>query len=90
MKAMRDLQFARKFLANVLRCDAVQFYTSLENVAQDSQTPIWSRGPQSEAHQEEASIDEMVRAVEKLVETAVKEDADELIGSDGGPRSWTA
>ena len=47
MKAMRDLQFARKLLANVLRCDAVQFYTRLENVAQDSQTPIWSRGPQS-------------------------------------------
>ena len=47
MKAMRDLQSARKLLANVLRCDAVQFYTRLENVAQDSQTPIWSRGPQS-------------------------------------------
>ena len=54
----------------------MQFYTRLENVAQDLQTPI----------------DEMVRAVtrvkycvEKLVETAVKEDADDLIGSDGGP-----
>ena len=47
MKAMRDLRSARKLLANVLRCDAVQFYTRLENVAQDSQTPIWSRGPQS-------------------------------------------
>ena len=47
MKAVRDLQSARELLANVLRCDAVQFYTRLENVAQDSQTPIWSRGPQS-------------------------------------------
>ena len=55
------------------------------------------RASASPEPREEACIDEMVRAVtrvkyrvEKLVETAVKEDADELIGSDGGPRSWTA
>lgn len=41
VKVMRDLQSVRKLLANVLRCDAVRFYTRLEEVAQDSQTPVW-------------------------------------------------